>query len=258
MLDAISEEEYTLCALGSKNREPGNLDDLLEAGVIPDEDPVPTSRDLASGYVQFTRGSGGSDDTNFILTALMWGMDAAWGLYLADMVDTYDKYCELIHHEGHDQRIADKVFEHPTFQKKFGPKRKDWLDEENIYRFLLFGNSVPLSKLWEDAPYSPSDLKLPSSSQAWFNRLQYIGRPRKKKSKWTEDDFTTSLESHLDFIELGKAYEPPRGLGIAFDHVPASEFYESILQRLEFFKEKKLFPKKARNAPLKKRKKAFY
>lgn len=236
-----SGEDLTLRRLAERNWDAEDIARLKEKGVILTANPVEASRSMVNAYVQQSSGYGGSDDACFIYAALVYGMDAAWGLYLADLVDTLDKYVQKLYQGGRDQTIADKAASHPTFQKEFGPAGRDWLTDEVLNRFLLFGNTVPLSELWDDdsAPDKVSSQKVPSSSQAWFNRYQ--------DGAGDDDGAATTLQAHLGFIDNGDA---TYGISIGYDQVPAEKFYEAVRQRIEFFREKGLFPEMAEGAPL--------
>ena len=236
-----SGEDLTLRRLAERNWSAEDIARLKEKGVIVSANPAEASRSMVNAYVQQSSGYGGSDDACFIYAALVYGMDAAWGLYLADLVDTLDKYVQKLYQGGRDQTVADKAAAHPAFQREFGPSGRDWLNDEVLNRFLLFGNTVPLNEIWDDesAPDKVSTQKVPSSSQAWFNRYQ--------DNCSDDDDAATTLQAHLRFIETG---EEPLGISIGYEQVPATTFYEALRQRIEFFRQKGLFPEMAKGAPL--------
>ncbi len=235
-----SGEDLTLRRLAERNWGAEDIARLKEKGVIVSANPAEASRSMVNAYVQQSSGYGGSDDACFIYAALVYGMDAAWGLYLADLVDTLDKYVQKLYHGGRDQTLADKAASHPAFQREFGPAGRDWLNDEVLNRFLLFGNTVPLSEIWDDTGERKiSTQKVPSSSQAWFNRYQ--------DSCSGDDGAATTLQAHLRFIESG---QEPLGISIGYEQVPATTFYEAVRQRLEFFRQKGLFPEMAKGAPL--------
>ena len=48
--------------------------------------------DVVYQYVRHRRGNGASDDTAIIAGGLLWSFGVGMGLFLADAIDTFEKY----------------------------------------------------------------------------------------------------------------------------------------------------------------------
>ena len=66
---------------------PRFIDEGLIVGAERKDDP-----DVVYQYVRHRRGSGASDDVSIIAGGLLWGFGVSIGLFLADAIDTFEKY----------------------------------------------------------------------------------------------------------------------------------------------------------------------
>lgn len=237
--DAFFDEdlELTLTSLAADDWDVSDVEWFREAGIIPEpeegEEWVQASRTVISAYIQLTGGKfGGSDDASINYIGRVYGLDAMLGAYIADWFDTMDKHPDKIYDSGRDEHIANMVFNHPAFQKEFGPEGRDWLREEVYFPFLLFGNSVPVEYLELGGKMKRKELKkmkLPSSSQSRFLRLQWVeGRK-----------YMTALSAHLGYAIYGE--DPPWSLLIAFERREAKHIYERLDNKFMYFHENDLF-----------------
>lgn len=85
------------------------VDHYVDRSIIVPGDNLPTSRRLVNGYLRFASGKGISDDTAFITAGVFFGMDFAWGVYLADAVDTWDKFVPTFREGGWDHQLGVRV-----------------------------------------------------------------------------------------------------------------------------------------------------
>ena len=218
-LAALEGRGVTLDSLAKGGRV--NMDGLA----LP-ENPALGSRDVVSAYVQNSVGTGGSDDASLVYIGMLYGRDAMAGAFLADHVDTLDKYCALIYHGGRDQLLADSLLGETRFLAQFGPDGRDWLREEVLFPFLLFGNKSPVKRLWDAPPKKVKFVQLPSSSQSYFQRVRESG--------------LTAIEAHMEYATNGTVLD--EGLPIAFEKMPYFRFAEELENRIAFFTARGLFP----------------
>jgi len=84
------------------------LPELRRKGVILPEG-TPPSNDVQNMYVRYQTGPGASDDTAVLAAGLLWGVGAGVGSYLADAIDTLEKYTPV--HADQDDLIAQMIRE---------------------------------------------------------------------------------------------------------------------------------------------------
>ncbi|HII15018.1 MAG TPA: hypothetical protein HA362_01785 [Nanoarchaeota archaeon] len=70
---------------------------------------VESGPDIVSGYVRCKQGFGTSDDLAVLLAGRLFSYDAAIGLFLADAIDTWDKYVPFIHKSGQDEKLGEEI-----------------------------------------------------------------------------------------------------------------------------------------------------
>jgi len=229
--------ELNITTLASLEWDETDIEWFKEVGIIPKpeegEDWVQAGRTTVSAYIQLTRGMfGGSDDASINYIGRVYGQDAMIGAYLADWFDTFDKYPDKIYHGGRDERVANMILEHPTFQEEFGPEGRDWLRDDVNFAFLLFGSSVPVEYLKAEGNMTRREVrkvKFPSSSQSRFLRLQKVQGGKNM----------TALKGHLDYAMYGE--NPPRGLVIAFEQMEGENFYKKLDNKFLFFDDNEMF-----------------
>ena len=142
-----------------------------ELGMIRDEDGKPQDPDrVRYMYIRHRRGTGTSDDAALVACGLLWGLSAALGAFLADAVDTLEKYVPI--YSDQDDDLARMVAE----------DLPEVASEEELYRLTY------LCALPEDGP------PMPDSS---LRHMLMVNRAVDQ----------TALEGHLSFIQ-GLPYAP--------------------------------------------------
>lgn len=164
------------------------------------EDKKPRSRDAKSikyMYVRHHVGPGQSDDAAMVASGLIYNVDVALGVFLADAIDTLEKYVSIYRDQDND--LARYIEENYKFLD---------LKEKDVYE-LAYLAAIPEDKV--DA--------IPDSS------LRYL---------LTIDDETgqSTLETHLNFIE-GKPFIP---IAISYKRILISKLYDFVKDKLKSVK----------------------
>jgi len=191
-----------LLAHGDHENEIGHF---RSQGLLVD-DPGSKSKDAPNGgtgatlrymYIRHRQAPGASDDAAVLAGGFLYNLDVALGVFLADAIDTLEKF--VPRYSDQDSDLAEII-------KGGFPQLA--VSEEEVIRLTA------LSAI-------PQDLegKIPDSSLRHFLRVD------------REVD-QTALESHLQFIQ-GKPFAPMR---LAMEAVPSEEFYEWFQTRLKDFK----------------------
>jgi hypothetical protein len=81
------------------------LDDYRSAGLIVDEPPRPDNP-ISYMYIRYHRGTGASDDAAIVAGTLKWGGSTSAGVFLADAMDTLEKYVPLDRYRDQDAELA--------------------------------------------------------------------------------------------------------------------------------------------------------
>ncbi|OYD15229.1 hypothetical protein CH333_06165 [candidate division WOR-3 bacterium JGI_Cruoil_03_44_89] len=149
-------------------------------------------------YIRHKRGLGVSDDAAVLVSGLLYGASVGLGAYLADAIDTLDKYSLKFIEQ--DDRLAH------TIEKNFPALG---MTEEDVFSFIKL-IAIPEGR----------EKEIPDCSQRYFLQID------KKKN-------LTALESHYRFI-MGLPY--PR-FRISYERVLNEDFYEYVDKRLESFRE---------------------
>jgi hypothetical protein len=144
-------------------------------------------------YIRDRKGPGHSDDAVFVFAGLLWGVDCALGAFLADAVDTLEKYSEK--YSNQDDELGQLVADSPVFDAAWEKDLKD----------VTYLAAVP-----ED-----DDDHVPDSSLRYFLRVE-------------GDANRCALQNHLDFI----AGRPTVPMVLGFDRVLSVKFYRWIRERL--------------------------
>ena len=89
---------------------------LYGSGVIIDKDSVRSTKNIRNAYVRYKKGKGVSDNAAFTMAGKIYGqknkqdgIETALGVFLADAIDTYDKYLPKIHKHGLDEIIGQEI-----------------------------------------------------------------------------------------------------------------------------------------------------
>ncbi len=171
----------------------GRIDELTEKGVIV------SSRDserpsVQYQYIRYRMGPGASDDAAIVGAGLLWGVGVALGVFLADAVDTLEKY--VPRYADQDERIALEI-------------------ESECRSLRLTREDVKLLVAVASAP-NGSGPDVPDSS---LRHLLSIDR---------RTDLCP-IEAHL----LSVMGTPAPSIGLGHDRVPSDGFYEFVRARIE-------------------------
>jgi hypothetical protein len=147
-------------------------------------------------YIRDREGGGASDDAAIVAAGLLYGPSAALGVFLADALDTLEKFVPLEHYSDQDGDLAVLV--------ESEGKGLD-LSREALHR-LIWICSVP-----------PEEVdSVPDSS---LRHLLAIDRSVDQ----------TALESHLAFVQR-RPYAP---MHLAFEQIENTEFYPWLEARMK-------------------------
>lgn len=148
-------------------------------------------------YIRHHVGPGQSDDAAIVSSGLLYGVDVALGVFLADAIDTLEKYASVCRDQDND--LARYIKDNYKF-----------LDfEERDVHELAYLAAIPAGRVDE----------IPDSS------LRYL---------LTIDAQTgqSTLDTHLNFIE-GKPFVP---IAISYKRISISELYNFIREKLSSIK----------------------
>jgi hypothetical protein len=147
-------------------------------------------------YIRDRLGPGHSDDAAVVFAGLLWGPSCALGVFLADAVDTLEKYSEK--YEDQDDELSRMVGGTKAFEASW---------EENLDT-LTFLAAVP----------GVDEGKVPDSSLRYFLRIDANAN-------------RCALQNHLDFI----GGRPTAPMVVGFDRVLSMYFYRWVRERLVKF-----------------------
>lgn len=156
-----------------------------------DNDP----RRLRFLYIRHRQGGGTSDDAAILATGKLFGPSATLGAFLADAVDTFEKYVPLPQYADQDDDIA------------------LWLKENVPDLGATADDLMRVTYLCAVPEHSPE--KVPDSSLRWMLAID-------------RSVDQTALESHLAYLQ-GRPYAPQL---LAFERAPNHEFYQWFEARL--------------------------
>jgi hypothetical protein len=169
------------------------LDELTAQGVIVDAREADRPS-VHYQYIRHRRGPGASDDAAIVAAGMLWGVGVALGVFLADAVDTLEKY--VPRYSDQDEQIA--------------------LQIESGYPDLRVGRNelkrlVALAAAPEDGPIGVPDSSL----------RHLLGIDRRTD--------LCPLEAHL----LAVMDTPAPTIGLGHDRIPSASFYAYIRRRIE-------------------------
>ncbi len=144
-------------------------------------------------YIRHRVGPGASDDAAIVMAGKVWNLGVAVGVFLADAVDTLEKY--VLEYGDKDREIAEYI------RQNFKDLGMDW---EDVYR-LTFLAAVPEDQR-DDVPDSS---------------LRHLLRVDRKHDQ-------CALESHLLYIQ-GRPYAR---MVLAHEGIPNHRFYAYVEERL--------------------------
>ena len=172
------------------------IDSYRAEGMILDN-PGPAAWDdpgIRYMYIRDRLGSGASDDAAIVAGGVMYNLSVALGVFLADAVDTLEKF--VVASADQDADLALEIESHYSDLK---------LTRDDLYR-LTWVCHVPRE----------GEGKVPDSSLRHLLEVDHI----------TDQ---TALESHLAYV-CGHAYSP---LTLGTEDVPNDEFYAWLETRIE-------------------------
>jgi hypothetical protein len=162
-------------------------------GLIVDQPPTPDN-DVAYQYVRFREGPGASDDAAIVAGSLLFGGSVSVGVFLADAIDTLEKYVPDERYGDQDWELAKEI------ERGY---RNLSLTMEDVYTLTYVARGS-------------ADGSVPDSS------LRHLLRVDRKVDE-------CALEAHL----LAAAGQPYASLSLGHRKVPADQFYAEIRRRIK-------------------------
>lgn len=210
--EAALKKGYTITKLAGLGRNNVTLEGLIKEKIVSSAASEKFSRGFVNAYIELQKGFGVSDDAAFISTALLFGIEAAYGFLLMDAIDTWDKSTPEIFKYGQDEIMGQSIL--PRYERVFGKGS-----------FPCTENDV-LNIIYLSAINDESRKNYPSCSQRRFVQI----------------DNKTGLhpiESHVVWIRSvkeGGLVPPP--MKIAFKEVLNTNFYDTFKKRYDALAEK--------------------
>jgi CBS domain-containing protein len=153
-------------------------------------------------YIRHHVGPGQSDDAAIVTGGLLYGVDVALGIFLADAIDTFEKYVNV--YRDQDKDLALYIKDKYQFLD---------LDEEDVHE-LAYLAAIPEDKVDE----------IPDSS------LRYLLAVDQETGQST-------LETHMNFIE-GKPFLP---IAISYKRVLITKLYDFVAEKLRSINKEVVF-----------------
>ena len=169
------------------------IEEYKRCGLIRAGGGVPDPRSERYFYIRYRVGPGQSDDAAFIMAGLLYNPDVALGVFLADAVDTLEKYAPVL--KDQDGELA--------FQIGRGFRDLN-ITLEDVYEMVSLAG-IPETE----------EETVPDSSLRYFLAIDQRSQ-------------LCAFKTHLDFIE-GKPVVP---LPVSFKRILSTQFYAYINRRL--------------------------
>jgi hypothetical protein len=169
------------------------LESYLEQGLIVEDPGDIDPEDLRYYYIRHRVGPGQSDDSAVVVAGIMYNTDVALGVFLADAIDTLEKY--VPEYKDQDQEIA--YFIGRTFQDL-------GISMDDVYE-MTYLSAIP----------SSVEEFVPDSSLRYLLAMDHISG-------------LSTIESHLRFVEN----QPVPQFPISFKRILNTSFYEFIKKKL--------------------------
>jgi hypothetical protein len=169
------------------------IEAFREKGLIVDTPPAPDNA-VNYMYIRFHRGAGASDDAAIVVGSLKWGSSVSAGVFLADAMDTLEKYVPLDRYSDQDADLAREI-ERDYARLDVGP--------EDVSALAFLGRAGD----GKDA--------LPDCSLRHMLRVDR-----------TVDQCV--IESHL----LAAMARPHAPMALGHERFPSEEFYRIVEQRV--------------------------
>ena len=169
------------------------IDEYIRRGLIVKTEGEVDPETQRYFYIRHRQGPGQSDDGAFIMAGILYNVDVAFGVFLADIIDTLEKYAPVYKdQDGNLSFLIGRAFQDLK------------LTMDDVYELVCL-SSIP----------EVEELTVPDSS------LRYLLSIDSRVQK-------SAFKSHLDFIE-GKPVVP---LLVSFKRILSTHFYEYINRRL--------------------------
>ena len=210
--EAALKRGFTITKLADLGRNSVTLEGLIKEKVVSSAAYEKFSHGFVNAYIELQKGFGVSDDAAFISTALLFGIEAAYGFLLMDAIDTWDKSTPEIFKHGQDEIMGQSIL--PQYERIFGKGSFPCTEKDVL-------NIIYLSAINDE-----SRKNYPSCSQRRFVQI----------------DNKTGLhpiESHVVWIRSvkeGGLVPPP--MKIAFKEVLNTTFYDTFKKRYDALAEK--------------------
>lgn len=144
-------------------------------------------------YIRHHVGPGQSDDGAIVASGLLYNVDVALGVFLADAIDTLEKYVPAYHDQ--DKELAMHIKKNYSFLD---------IGEDDVYE-LAYLAAIPEERVDE----------IPDSSLRYLLAID-------------EETGQSSFEAHLNFIE-GKPFAP---IAISYKRILITQLYDFVRQKL--------------------------
>ncbi len=169
------------------------LEEYRRAGLIVNTEGKVDPETQRYFYIRHRLGPGQSDDGAFILAGILYNADVALGVFLADAIDTLEKYAPVYRDQDGDL----------SYQIARGFKELN-ISMQDVYELAAL-SAIPEAE----------EHMVPDSSLRYLLSID-------QRSQYC------AFRSHLDFIE-GKPVVP---LPVSFKRILSTQFYEFINRRL--------------------------
>lgn len=181
-----------------------NINYYKSCGLIADEEKPRRSIEkyIKYMYIRHHVGPGQSDDAALVVSGLLYNVDVALGVFLADAIDTFEKYVSI--YRDQDKELAMHIKDNYSFLD---------VDEKDVYE-LAYLAAIPSGKIDE----------IPDSS------LRYLLAVDQETGQ-------SALETHLNFIE-GKPFLP---IAISYKRILISELYDFVREKLKSINKEVVF-----------------
>ncbi|MEA2062646.1 MAG: hypothetical protein U9P14_03005 [Gemmatimonadota bacterium] len=175
---------------------PEQLEELRRIGILVTGEQTDTKTRPVGVYFRRTAGLGISDDAATVYMGKTHGIDAMYGLFVADAADTYDKYLEHYLSGGNDEKLLRTVVE------SLGSKGRDIFTSQELHHLIYFSAK-------------DNDPRINISSS--HRRLIQI-EPGAKKPTFL---------NHLTYVQGGK----PARIPLGYNRYDSKKFYDALGER---------------------------
>jgi len=202
--------------LDSEKENVWTIGKLKEKGLIVDYSGKMAKKNRRKGvqnkkpyvpvFVEVGKGYGSSDDAAFNFASIMYGLDAGFGLILADAVDTADKCLPYIKEKGEDELLGDFI------KYQLG-------GEKGIYHHLEIKKQDILNLIFAAAVDADHPDVWPSCSQRRFLECSSKGY---------------ALLTHIDNVKHIKEDGPsPEPIKLSIKQIHSYKFYNAFSERIK-------------------------